>query len=108
MRIMFLLAGLILIAAGFPVYTQAASPYPNASQVSERLLKLWHLVAKDLKSDKLTKDQAVSIKTDLRSIHQQEVAFIEQNGNHELTADQQSQLNAEMDKDSQILGGPNP
>ena len=73
-------------------------------KIHTRLRTQWMLLQQGLKSGKLTKDQAVSIRDSFRSIRQQEVSFFRQNKNHDLTADQQSQLNAMLDKNSAILG----
>jgi hypothetical protein len=41
----------------------------------------------------------------LKTIREQEVVFMKQNGDHEVTTDQQSQLNALLDKNEQTISG---
>jgi hypothetical protein len=61
-------------------------------------------ILNDKKSGKITPQQADSLKASLKSVRQQEVTYLKQNSNHELTADQESQLNALLDKNSATIG----
>jgi hypothetical protein len=80
------------------------SANPQTHQINLRLRNQWTLVQKGIKSGKFTKEQGASFRADLKSVREQEVGFFKQNKSHELTADQQSQLDASLDKNSSTLG----
>ncbi len=69
-----------------------------------RLQNQWLLVQLRTKSGKFTKDQADSLRTNLKLIRDQELAFYKQNNKHQLTNDQQKQLNKLLNKNSKALG----
>ncbi len=50
-------------------------------------------IQKDLKTGKITKEQAKAAWENLKAIRQQEKEFFHQNGQKEITADQKNQLN---------------
>lgn len=84
-------------------FSQAA-PKPNLHQINTRLRAQWKLIQQGVKSGKVTKDQASALRSDLKSVRQQEVGFIKQDGKQDLTTDQVSQLSALLDKNSTTLG----
>lgn len=107
----YLMAVVLALTSTFPAW--AANPssknsvsaaHPLVHQVNTRVRKQWLLIQQGLKNGKLTKDQATSLRTSLKSIRQQEVTFFRQNNKHELTSDQQNQLNSTLDKNSSTLG----
>jgi hypothetical protein len=82
----------------------ASMAHPILRQINIRLRNQSIRIQRDLKSGKLTKDQAVSLRANLKSVRQQEISFFKQNGNHDLTTAQQGQINALLDKNSGALG----
>lgn len=82
----------------------AAVAHPVTHQVNTRLRSQWMLVQQCLKSGKLTKEQASTLKASLRSVRQQEVSFLKESGNHDLTSAQLTQLNSLLDKNSSAIG----
>ncbi len=80
--------------------------HPRVHQIAERLMNQWRLTAVGVKSGKITQQQATEIRASLKTIHQQQVSDFKASSNHELTADQQNELNSELDKNSQVLGEP--
>ena len=107
---------LILLVAtglfiGLSVYSKAAttsstvkSPNSNVHQINLRLKNQLILIQQGYKKGKFTKDQADSLRAAIRAVRSQEVSFFKQNGNHNLTADQQNQVNASLDRNSATLG----
>lgn len=84
--------------------SSAAAAHPITHQLNTRLRSQWMLVQQGLKSGKLTKEQANTLKTSLRSVRQQEVSFLKESGNHDLTSAQLTQLNTLLDKNSSAIG----
>lgn len=80
------------------------NPHPVTHQINMRMRTQWLLIQKGYKAGKFTKDQVATFKASLRATRQLEVNFFKQNGNHELTADQKSQLDNKLDQNSSILG----
>ena len=80
------------------------NPHPNAHQVNLRMKKQWVLIQKGIKSGKITKTQAASLRTSLKATREQEITFLKQNGTRELAVDQQSQLNSSLNQNSSTLG----
>ena len=87
------------ISAPTPIITN-----PQVHQINIRLRTQWKLIQAGVKSGKIAQAQAATLKGDLKSVRQQETAFFKQNGNHTLTADQESQLNQSLNKNSATLG----
>lgn len=84
------------------------SPNPLVRQFNTRLKNQLMLIQAGLKSGKLTNNQAAALRASLVSARQQELAFFSQNGTHNLTAAQQSQLNALLNANSATLNEPAP
>jgi hypothetical protein len=82
--------------------------HPNTHQINLRLKKQWLLIMQDYKAGKITKNQAASLRADLKAVHKQEAAYFKQNKNFELTPYQQSQLNQTLDANSGTLGETPP
>ena len=57
------------------------------------------------KAKKIGQAKAESLNTQLREIHRQELAFFKKNGRHEITPEQQAQLNSLLDKSQQTING---
>ena len=114
MKISGFFASLILVLASTgmafsanPVSSKAAIKADSSShQFNLRLRNQWMLIMQGLKSGKLTKEQAASLRADLKNTRQQEIGFFKLNQNHTLTSVQQNQLNAALDKNSNLLGEP--
>jgi hypothetical protein len=104
-----MMTGLLLLTTTLPIWaanptsSSAATTHPIVHQINTRLRTQWMLIAQGLKSGKLTKDQAASLRASLKSTRLQEVSFFKQNGNHDLTTAQQTQLNTLLDKNSGTL-----
>ncbi len=77
---------------------------PPVNPTGIRIMNQWKLITTGLKSGKLTEQQAVILRDSLKSIHKQQSTFLRTNTNHQLTSDQQSQLDTLLDKNSQLLG----
>ncbi len=78
-------------------------PHPLAQQINKRLRTQLKLIQKGLRTGKLTKEQAISLRESIKSTRQQMLAFLKQNGNFELTTDQQKQLNRGLDSNSSTI-----
>ena|ERR1700722_14089066 len=108
----FKLAIALILAVGFqtPVHaavsaTNTVSPHPLAHSVNLRLKTEWKEIQLGIKSGKISKSQGDSFRAQLKGVRQQETAFFKQNGKHEITTDQQTQLNALLDKNEQAING---
>jgi hypothetical protein len=100
----------LVVAAGlnFPLQaatSSAVSPHPLAHSVNLRLKTEWKEIQLGVKSGKISKSQGDSLRAQLKGVRQQETAFFKQNNNHEITADQQTQLNASLDKTELAISG---
>src|SRR5260221_11868244 len=78
-------------------------PHPLAQQINKRLRTQLKLIQKGLRTGKLTKEQAISLRESIKSTRQQMLPFLKQNGNFELTTDQQKQLNRGLDSNSSTI-----
>jgi len=65
---------------------------PNAHSVNLQVRAQMQQIQKDLKSGKLTKDQAKSAFSNLKAMRQQEIKYFHQNGQKEITPDQKNQM----------------
>ncbi len=79
----------------------ASTPYPTpivspAPQLDSALKKAMIQIDKDVKSGKLTKAQAASLKTQVLTIRKQELADLKSNGKRELTSGQETQLSQQL------------
>ncbi|HEY5039178.1 MAG TPA: hypothetical protein VIJ93_08925 [bacterium] len=91
-----------ICSTGFTLAAPTSSSNPSVTnpqvhQINMRLRAQMRLVQQGFKSGKLTKDQAASLRTDLKSVRQQEMAFFKQNGKKDLTTNQQTQLDQALD-----------
>lgn len=87
-----------------PMATNPGIRHPHLRQIDKRLRAQYMLISKGVKEGKITQSQGSGLKASLKSVHQQAVSFFKANSDHELTADQQGQLNSLLDKNSQALG----
>ncbi len=86
--------------------TPTATPTPvspRLHQVTQRLNQQWKLVKLGVKNEKISKEEAVELRGNLKSIQLKEIIDYKNSPNHELTPDQQNDLNALMDKNSGLL-----
>lgn len=99
----------ILSSTNFILAAPSTSSVPSATPplvhaINQRIKNQMKLTQLDVKSGKLTKEQARSIRASLRNIRLQEFSFFKQNKSHSLTPDQISQLNQSLDKNSSLVG----
>lgn len=78
-----------------PVKQVSVSSNPTHN-LNFRLRQDMMQIQKDLHSGKLTKGQADSNRAQVLAIRKQELADMKANGNHQLTADQQTQLGQQL------------
>jgi Spy/CpxP family protein refolding chaperone len=81
----------------------SSNPHPNVHQTNITLKSEYQQVLLGEKDGKITTAQGDTLKADLKSVRTQEVAFIKENGNHELTSAQTAQLNATLSSVEQTL-----
>jgi hypothetical protein len=84
-----------------PVSNPASSSiHPSAPthNLHVRLRQELSQIQKDLKSGKLTSAQAASLRQSARAVRVQELQMRKQNGSYQLTSEQISQLNSQLDK----------
>ena len=108
-RFILFVAAAFIFSTGFTLAapTSSSTPIitnPQMHQINLRLRAQWKLIQQGIKSGKITQAQAANLRTDLKSVRQQEMAFFKTNGNHTLTTDQESQLNQSLNKNSATLG----
>ena len=84
--------------------TISANHHSLVHLLNERIHKQRLLIQKGFKAGALSKEQAESIWASLKAARLQETTFFKQNHNHQLTPEQQNQLNSALNKNSQILG----
>ncbi len=70
---------------------------PTHHQVHQRVRQTIRQIEKDEKSGKITHQQAMARKAKLKSIHDQQKAFTQQNHGGDLTSSQAAQLNQSLD-----------
>jgi hypothetical protein len=94
-------------AIGFATPTvknSSVTSNPFTHEVHMRIENQWLRVQLREKTGKLTKDQAVTLRADLKSIRAKELAFYKQNKKHQLTANQENNLHEMLNKNSKTLG----
>src|SRR5438046_87583 len=69
------------------------STHPNSFAVNNRLRDYMQQIQKDIKTRKLTKQEAQNIRVKLKAVRVQELQFLKANGSNELTTEQTNQLN---------------
>lgn len=119
-HLLFIAASVLLASCAVQVFA-AVQPTPGAKtsvkpvfthtpdvQFRLRLMNQTKLITIGVSKGKITKQQEKDLRASLKNIHQQEMSFRKANANHLLTADQASQLNALLDKNSQALGETPP
>lgn len=77
---------------------KTAAPGSNAQSVNARVMAQKKQIKKDLKSGKMTRAQAQAAWDSLKTIKKQELEFMRQNGQKEITDDQKNQLNTQLDQ----------
>jgi hypothetical protein len=111
--VLSLVGGLAVVslswAAGTATPSMSKAPVVAAKPMSPVHLlsqKAWHQmvqVQRDVKAGKLTKAQAEALKGQVKSARQQELAFLKQNGNHQLTNGQFTQVDGQLDTISKSI-----
>ena len=102
---------LILLFAAAPAFASPGATAPpvntkpkNPAQlVSQRIFQQMSQVQREVKAGKLTKEQGAGLEAQLKTIRSQQVADLKQNGNHQLTQAQISQLNSQLDGTSRNI-----
>jgi len=108
----FIVAGVSIYFASMSVLAMAATPVATRAKMvsgtsgpgsaihafNERLRADMMQINKDLKAGKLTKAQAESARAQVKSIRKQELVDFKTNGKPQLTADQASALNSQLDQ----------
>lgn len=85
--------------------TKPAMPHPRIHEVHHRMRDINDRIKEGVKTGKMTKDQAETLRQQLKSIQQEMEADYKTNGNRELTEDQKKQLNQELDGISKTVYG---
>ena len=98
----FAVIGAAVILMGVASLNAAPAPTPVATisvprEVNARLKQQLEQIQKDFHAKKLTQAEANTARATVKSIRQQELQFFKTNGNKNLTAAQESQLNASLD-----------
>ncbi len=93
----FLLGTVEISSAGSKVPTVKTSTHPNSFAVNKRLRDYMQQIQKDIKTRKLTKQEAQNLRVKLKAVRVQELQFLKANGSNELTIDQANQLNKDLD-----------
>lgn len=86
--------------------TQVGIPtpsHPNVHQTNITIRSEWQQTELGAKSEKITVGETEALKASLRSVLQQELAFLKENGNHELNTAQTKQLNETLSSIEQTL-----
>lgn len=100
--------GVVQAASQAPVTMKSATDKPkidsNTLLINARQKNQWKLMQTGLKSQKITKEQAQGIRSNLKNVRLQELKFFKLNTKPMLTQDQLSQLNSLLDKNSSLLG----
>ncbi len=91
-------------SAGSPSAAISAAQRSQVHWINSRVRNQHLLLLKGYKAGKFSKDQAKTLFASLKAVRVQEVAFFRQNGRHELTAGQLSQLSGSLDQNSAVLG----
>lgn len=91
------------ISAPLLAATVQSTPIPLTHAINVRLATQWKEIQTDLRNGKIRPQQAFALKTTLKKVRLQEITFFKQNNNHELTTDQQTQLNAILDQNEQAI-----
>lgn len=105
-RLALFLVTIFICSTGFALAapsTPATTP-PLVHAINQRVKTQMQLTQSGVKSGKLTKDQARSVRVSVKSVRLQEFTFFKQNKSHTLTTDQINQLNQALDKNSVLLG----
>lgn len=106
-KIMILLTALMTVTSfSYSATTKVGTPtpsHPNLHQINITLRSEWQQTELGEKDGKITTTQAAALKADLKSVHQQQMAFFKENGNHDLTSSQLSQLNESLNQVEQTL-----
>jgi hypothetical protein len=87
-------------SSGASIPPRTLSPLHQLSQ------KTWHQMIQiqmDLKSGKMTQAQAKTVRAQIKAVREQELGFLKANGNHQLTGDQFTQLNGQLDTVNQSI-----
>lgn len=92
-----------ICSTGFALAAPSATP-PLVHAINQRQKTQWQLTQAGVKSGKLTKAQAQTIRVSLRKIRLQEFTFFKENKNHTLTTDQINQLNQSLNENSSVVG----
>jgi|GEM_PF-2159368 Spy/CpxP family protein refolding chaperone len=108
MKKIVILSTVLMSIAGFSfaattTVNASSNPHPNVHQTNMTLKSEWQQIQLGEKSGKITTAQGDTLKASLKSVRQQEVAFVKENGNHELTSAQTTQLQTTLSQVEQTL-----
>lgn len=76
---------------------------PLLRQVHTAMKQQWQKIAMDQKNGKLTAEQAMALRNHLKTIRKQVGSYFKGNSNHELTSDQASQINQQLQTNAQSI-----
>lgn len=102
----FSIAFLSITTFSFAATTKIGTPtptHPNVHQINFKIKSEWQQTELGEKEGKITSAQENTLKTSLKSVHEQEIAFVKENGNHELTSEQTTQLDSTLTQVEQTL-----
>lgn len=81
----------------------SSSQRPLLRKVHTAMKQQWQKIAIDQKNGKLTVQQAVTLRNNLKTIRKQVGSYVKGNANHELTSDQASQINQQLQTNAQSI-----
>jgi hypothetical protein len=82
---------------------KSLTPHPLLHQVNLEMKQQWQKIMIDQRNGKLTVDQAKSLRQKLSDIRKQVAVDFKGSATHELTADQSSQINQQLQTNAQSI-----
>ncbi len=82
---------------------KSLTPHPLLHQVNIEMKQQWQKIMIDQKNGKLTVDQAKALRQKLSDIRKQVATDFKGSATHELTADQSSQINQQLQTTAQSI-----
>jgi len=82
---------------------KSLTPHPLLHQVNLEMKQQWQKIMIDQKNGKLSTSQAKTLRENLTAIRKQVGSFSKNNPNHELTNDQASQINQQLQTNAQTI-----
>ena len=86
-----------------PMKTMEKGDHPRIKAIWERVRNQNERIKAGVKNGKLTKEEAVTLHSKVKSIREEMQSDIQSNGKRELTEDQFNQLNQELDANSTAI-----